>query len=126
MRESAIPNAGWGMFTLKSIHPNTPVKHGEVTIQIPDVTVKYRQDWQVLLDSYPWLAHGGGGVFDGSAVHSAMPAVGALANGHSDLFNVVRGKPEINHGGVTRRATPFLMRVPLRSTPKSCDAPSHC
>lgn len=107
MSESAMMgDAGWGMFALKPIQSSAPV-HGDVTIQLPDVTVEYHAQLDVLLEQYAWLAHAGGGIFEGYAVHSIMPGIGSLANGHPGLANVIEpSKIDIDHGTVTRDKFP--------------------
>lgn len=52
------------------------------------------------------LLNSGGGIFEGYSVLSAMPGIGALANGHVGLANVMPSKPKVSNSGVSRLSNP--------------------
>jgi hypothetical protein len=105
MRESALDNGGWGVFTLKPHGANVPVAIDDVTIQMPDVRTETQDDVSVMLiERFTWAAHAAGGIFEGWSILSAIPGIGSLANGHPGLANVISTKPDIDHLGVTRDA----------------------
>lgn len=57
MAESTIPDAGWGIYTLKVLPKDSVVPHPEVTIQMPDIRTEQQDDLSVLIEKFLWNAH---------------------------------------------------------------------
>lgn len=110
LAESAIPNAGFGIFTLTPIVDGQSVNHGELVIQVPDLLAEYKREWNLLLDRYMWDSKNGGGGSESArgttSVHSIMAGIGMLSNGHPQWVNVGSVFPDVDNGGISRHSSP--------------------
>lgn len=103
MAPSSIPNAGWSMYTGKSIQQYESIQPVELAIQMEDFFkhVKARQalhnetlpDW--LLNSYYWKPDETDGHFDGADM-TFISGFGAMVNYHPAFVNIAPS-------GITRK-----------------------
>jgi hypothetical protein len=98
MAESAIPHAGWGMYTAIPLKKGSVMKPLDLAIQVQD-QVKYQKlvnklptsqyqlpDW--LMEQYYWNARVTFADYDGNSIDSIIPSFGMLANSHTGLVNL--------------------------------------
>ena len=95
------------MFTLRSMKPGVQISSGDVVIQMPDLMAEYANDVDLILSNYLWGATTSDGLFEGSVVYAAVSGVGKLANGHTELANVMpQMRPQVDNGGLSRDKFP--------------------
>ncbi|EEC49901.1 predicted protein [Phaeodactylum tricornutum CCAP 1055/1] len=98
MAESAIPNAGLGMFTARRLDKGELISSGDVVLQIEDADLnKNLRFWRQgitdideppwLLENYFWNPSNTFGSFEAHDVESIVPGLGMLANSHPGLVN---------------------------------------
>jgi len=101
MAESAIPNAGLGMFTANAIPKGARIGSGGMVVQAEDVDVNLKlRHWAAqdfgqaasrdrwLLHMYYWDPAVSIGAFEAEDVQSIIPGLGMLANSHTGLVNL--------------------------------------
>ena len=100
MAESAIPNAGLGMYTGIDLPKHSDIFYSDVTIQVEDYEEhtklrhrlrrsKQHNEPPWLMDSYYWNAPHLYSVYEAVEVTSIVPGMGMLANSHSKTLVVV-------------------------------------
>lgn len=110
MAESAIPFAGWGMYTGIPLKKGTVVQPLDLAIQVQDQTryqarineqpfqEKLLPDW--LMEQYYWNARVTYADYDAKSIDSIIPSFGMLANSHTGLVNLRnKGCRVIEKGG---------------------------
>jgi hypothetical protein len=104
---SSLPNAGWGIFSLRDRLRGTPLLAGDVVIQLTDPNVTHAQNIHRMLHDYLWSAEETGGFYEGRVVVSLLPGPGMLANGlDGNRHNVIPFVPAVDEGGCTRLDSP--------------------
>lgn len=89
MARSAIPNAGWGIFTLLPLPKSSQVMHGGPVLQITNLEQrKHGAGILHFLGDYSWGVQNHGGLSEGMVVTSLVPGVGTLANGDQRYCNI--------------------------------------
>jgi hypothetical protein len=124
MAESAIPFAGWGMYTGIPLKKGAAVRPLDLAIQVQDQTryqarineqpfqEKPLPDW--LMEQYYWNARVTYADYDAKSIDSIIPSFGMLANSHTGLVNLRNnGCQLIEKGGdgsqTVYRDQPFTM-----------------
>ena len=105
--KSSIPNAGLGVFTTKGISQNEHIEPADIVIQIPDINPHYYPSIRVLSFDYLWDGQDTGGQYEGRKVHSLIPGIGALSNGHPYKYNTIQSHGSfVDNGGLFRSSHP--------------------
>ncbi|KAI2513613.1 hypothetical protein MHU86_753 [Fragilaria crotonensis] len=98
MAESAIPFAGWGMFTGIPLEKGSTIEPLDLAIQVQD-QYRYQQRLDVqpsrqkdlptwLMRQYYWNARATYSDYDANSIDSIIPSFGMLANSHTGLVNL--------------------------------------
>mmetsp|Transcript_43462 Transcript_43462/g.91296 ORF Transcript_43462/g.91296 Transcript_43462/m.91296 type:complete len:605 (+) Transcript_43462:230-2044(+) len=107
MAPSGIPGGGWGVFTLT---PRKPGQHildqGDIVIHIPDPNPKNAHGMKRFKEYYVWDGQETGGHYEGVRVTTAISGFGALPNGLSEGYGLIRGTPSVEDAGATRGHSP--------------------
>ena len=81
MAPSAIPGAGWGVFSLKTLQYGDALFAQNPILHIVDLKTHQNAPAMAhLLHNYSWSAAALGAVAEGNAVYSLVPGLGMLAN----------------------------------------------
>lgn len=117
MAESAIPNSGLGMYSMKDINHLDRIFYGDVVIQAEDIPLNRKlRNWKAgnfdqlegadwLLDNYYWDPTNSLAVFDAMDVQSIVPGLGMLANSHTGLVNA-KERPATKYAELHRGRDP--------------------
>jgi hypothetical protein len=107
MAESAIPNAGLGMYTTRPFGTGEKLFEGDVVLQVEDFEVnqklrhwfagevEYKEDPEWLPANYFWNSVNTMGHFEALDIESIVPGLGMLANSHMGLVNAIMRPPEM-------------------------------
>mmetsp|Transcript_16707 Transcript_16707/g.23565 ORF Transcript_16707/g.23565 Transcript_16707/m.23565 type:complete len:1238 (-) Transcript_16707:47-3760(-) len=105
LAESSIPNAGWGMYTGKSLVEDEVVGPLDVVVNIPDQETNMERRANIgmglpswVMTEYFWNPRWNGAHYESEDVDTIIPGFGMLANSHTGLVNVD------NFGSVTKKA----------------------
>jgi hypothetical protein len=118
MAESAIPFAGWGMFTGIPLEKGSTIEPLDLAIQVQD-QYRYQQRLDVqpsrqkdlptwLMRQYYWNARATYSDYDANSIDSIIPSFGMLANSHTGVSSSRREAMDPKQSTVNK---------PLRSRP---------
>jgi len=111
MAESSIPNAGFGLFTLRAMPKRYLVRPSDIVIQLINPTTSFELNsnlynitsMKIFMRDYLWdSAETGGGQYEARNVLSVWPGYGMVANSHPKKHNVLIYRADVDEADLGR------------------------